>query len=251
MSEPQTPAHVHEIKLIGPQLCEVVVGPSRRVYISNRRAVGLALLQDASIEEETAVSTRAMTWTDMLPSHGVAVGVNGRERVVVAVVPEVKRTIQWTGLLYRNRADGIGHHDQHQVEAVFPPCLVMLRTQDVRYKKAFLFCVKPDALKTLSVTGGANVLASFPYGNVYASGGRICWGTVPHSTLNTVDDVLHTFFGSGFNPDLFVSSPCGVPARNLPELVSFTKGVLPSPTAPYFNMSISTQIRTLLGSETE
>jgi hypothetical protein len=246
----ETGTIVHEIKLrAGSHLCEVTAGASRRVYISSRHAVGMALLQDAGVAPEPSI--REIRWTDMLVSHGVAVGVKGLERIVIAVVPQMKRTVQWTGPAFATPTSETGVTGTYPLDITFPPVLAMLRTNELRYVRAYMFCVLPAALKTLTVSGEVNSLASFPYGNVYSSGGRICWGTVGHASLNTMEDLLHAFFSSGFNNDLFAPSACGTRRRNLWELVKETSGVVTSPPAPYFTMNVATQLRRLLGNETE
>lgn len=241
--------HVDEIKLKpGSPLCEVVIGPTRRVYISSRHAVGLALLQDAADQAEG--SLQGLQWVDMLISHGVAVGTRGPERFTLAVIPAQTRTVHWSGPVYANTSDPTSVYTSGvSLKVGFPPLLVMLRVKEGRYVRAFMFCVNPTALKTLSVTGTAPVLSSFPYGNVYADGGRICWGTVEHSTLVTIDDVLHTFFESRFNTDLFHSATCGVRLRNLHEMVQQHPKALPIPQG--FPISIPAQLQLLLGDQRE
>ena len=241
-----------DIKLIGPRLCEVTVGESRRVYLTTRSAVGIALLQEAITDPaETVVAPIA--WTDMLATHGVAVGVRGQERVMVAVIPEAKRTVKWTGPLFANAADVVGRPvSEHVLEMIFPPCLAVLKIGATQqYMKGTLSCVKPAALKTLSVHSDATALAPFPYGNVYTSGHRICWGTVEHATVNTIEALLQSFFQSGFNNDLFNAGLCGVRVRNLAEMARIAMPiegapVLPPVAAQYFQTSVATHIDAVL-----
>ena len=240
---------ISEIKLVGSRLCEVTVGTSRRVYLTSRRAVGMALLQESANESSPESD---VVWTDMLTSHGVAIGTADRARIVVAVIPEAKRTVTWTGTVFTSPTDAIGRPGEPCIlELTFPPCVAMLRITGNQYAKASLSCVKPDALKTLSVRSDASALASFPYGNVYASESRVCWGTVEHATVNTIEALLDTFFQSGFNNDLFSAGACGLRVRNLPELVqsrqSLTTTALPPPVDAYFNTSVSAQVRAIMG----
>ena len=246
---------IADIKLIGPRLCEVTVGESRRVYLTTRSAVGIALLQEAMTESPVDAVSQCV-WTDMLATHGVAIGVRPQERVVVAVIPEAKRTVKWTGPLYASAADAVGRPVTEQVlELLFPPCLAMLKISATQqYLKGTLSCVKPDAVKTLSVQSDAHVLAPFPYGNVYTSGHRICWGTVVHSTVNTVEALLQSFFQSGFNNDLFAAAVCGSRARNLPEMVQGAVTVNGTPVLPvaaaYFTTSMAAQVQLVQNSTT-
>ena len=245
---------IADINLIGPRLCEVTVGESRRVYLTTRSAVGLALLQDA-IHDAEEVTTSTVSWTDMLATHGVAVGVRGQERVLVAVIPETKRTVTWTGPLFASPLDAVGRPvTAHALELIFPPCIVVLKINGTQYVKGTLSCVKPDAVKTLSVHEDANVLAPFPYGNVYSAGHRICWGTVAHNTLNTVEALLQSFFQSGFNNDLFAAAVCGSRARNLPEMVQGAVTVNGTPVLPvaaaYFTTSMAAQVQLVQNSTT-
>ena len=245
-----TTPRLSDVKLIGPNLCEVTVGESRRVYLTSRRALGIALLQEHAANEADSSAASNVVWTDMLATHGVAVGVAGRERITVAVIPETKRTVSWTGTLFTHATDAVGRPaSARTLEVTFPPCVLMLRITGMQYTKGTLSCVKPDALKTLSVHSDARVLTPFPYGNVYPSGSRICWGTVAHATLNTAEAVLETFFQSGFNNDLFDTGTYGsVRVRNLPEMLQLP--VFPPPTPAQFAVSLATQVQTVLGAAT-
>ena len=227
-------------------LCEVTAGPNRHIYLSNRYAVGMALLREGDADEATAQAS-AIRWADMLVSHGVAVGRNRQEQVILAVVPETKRTVNWTGPVYPSHIRYTGDTRSLSLTITVPPLLVMLRTKEQRYVRAYLHCVAPTALKTLTVNTASSVLATFPYGNVYVGGGRICWGNVAHATLNTVEDVLYAFFSSGFNIDLYHPATCGSTARTLHEMANAAQGMLPPPVAASFNMTVAGQLHRLMG----
>lgn len=181
-------------------VCEVVEGGSGRTFRATTHAVAIALLGAESPEDAVNASTGEIQWTDYLSTHGLAVGSRGKRSFILGVLPGRERTVRYTGPLDTANAS-------RNLTCQFPPILLGLMREGSgprSFRNAVVFAM-PHAtnLSTLGVTVGANVATSFPYGNVYAGSGKICWGNVPHNHIQTIKDLEELFFGSDFNGDLY------------------------------------------------
>lgn len=181
-----------------PGICEVIEGPSKRAFRTTTRAVGIALLGVETPDD--VASTGNIQWTDYLSTHGIAVGTRGKRTYTLGVLPAKERTVNYTGALDQANAS-------RTLTMKFPPILLGLCKEGIgprSFKKAVVFSLAHEQpLTNLNVTLAANVACSFPYGNIYAGTGQICWGTVPHTHIQSLTDLEELFFGSDFNGDLY------------------------------------------------
>ena len=198
----------------GQRTCRVVSGPLREVYRSTPHLVGLALLQGVIEEGESEEDIQDIQWVDLLGSHGCAVGRCADSQVLLTILPSKARDVMWA---------------ETPITAVFPQLLMgMAVGREQQLVRSVLYVLHPPPSTHLSVTAPASILAPFPYGNVYAESGLICWGAVRIGDVKTPQDVEELFFRSGFNNDLF--NRLGLAARNLPEMVRAAPNhVLPLP----------------------
>lgn len=209
-------------------VCEVVEGGSGRTFRATTHAVAIALLGAESPEDAASAATGEIQWSDYLSTHGLAVGTRGKRQYVLGVIPAKERTVNYTGPLDTANAS-------RSLTCQFPPILLGLMREGTgpkSFRNAVVFTLPHGVnMTTLGVTVGANVAASFPYGNVYSGAGRICWGNVPHNHIQTIKDLEDLFFGSDFNGDLYVAG-----GGRLISLARANKGKpMPAP-APTVNM---------------
>jgi hypothetical protein len=162
--------------------------------------VALALL--AEYRQEDTVNLD-LHWTDLLASHGILLGTRGTTRVEVALIPRKERQVAY---------------QQSRITASFPPTLIGLTTVGRRYAKGMIMLADVARQAQMGVLSAVPLLVPFPYGNVYGESGNICWGNVQHSDIMGVQDLETTFFGSGFNTDLFNARVAGVAALRAGEL---------------------------------
>lgn len=229
-----SPVPALEIHIDATSRCRIISGPERRVYYSTPQLAGLALLQNYRDEEtvEDAAASRSITWSDTLISHGLAHGVRGASRYLLAVIPATERTITYQG---RETAE-------QRLTATFPPLLVALAFGASNFRRGLVFLVNPAALSRLTVSLADAVATSFPYGNVYNSTGRICWGTVRHNHITDLAGFLDLFFNSAFNSDLYHGSGGSLAGA----VRAAPGGVLPSPAAGAYTLSIPSVISQLV-----
>lgn len=191
---------IHQINFHSgaPGICEVIEGSSRRAFRTTTRAVGIALLGVETPDD--VASTGNIQWTDYLSTHGIAVGTRGKRTYTLGVLPTKERTVNYTGALDVATAS-------RALTMRFPPVLLGLCKEGTgprSFKKGVVFCLAHEQpLANLNVTLAANIACSFPYGNIYAGTGQICWGTVPHTHIQSLADLEELFFGSDFNGDLY------------------------------------------------
>lgn len=210
--------------------CRVVTGASRRTYFSTPRAVGLALLASALQEEEDGGSGD-VEWFDFLSAHGTAVGVEGSKRIMLSLIPRRERDVQ---LVPARGASSI------PIKVSFPPVMIGMTLDRGRFVRGNLMLAHLPHRANWGVASVTPTLAVFPYGNVYAETGAICWGTVAHTDLHTIKDLEELFFGSGFNTDLFSSLIAGVSG--------LAAGTMPDPPAERFTRTFPQMIAQLLRS---
>lgn len=222
-----------QIILERPGRCRIVL-PNGRTYFSTPAAVGMSLLAATTAEENAAADARTIQWHDLLASHGVAVGTSGTRVVSCVVIPPTARTIPWAG------ARGEGRRAEYAV--TFPHLLAIVVMRGSRFQRAGLWCINPAVLPGLTIHTPAACLRAFPYSNVYAGRGEICWGTIRHDDIRDTNDFLDRFFHSGFNGDLYEAAGIGTDLQ-FPELAAATP-VLPAPTA--WNQTLASALQTVL-----
>lgn len=198
----------------GSPICRIVRGPNAQVSLSTPVAVGMALLQSATAAagQQATAGIDASSWTDLLSSHGVAIGrVRGAE-VTLAVLPPKQREVSF---------------GEQRVICTFPHIFMCLATRTRRYANGLIFVFDPRNQARVNVVNGPECLTPFPYGNIYGDSGRICWGSVRHGDIKTIAEMESAFFTSGFNTDLWGIRSHG----NLPALVAASpNGVIAPPT---------------------
>ena len=199
--------------------------PSGRVYLSTPHAVALALLHEFQIPPEAA--TQDVQWIDLLATHGVLCGVRGATRIDVVILPRKVRSII------------IG--SQPPVDISYPPTLLGLVTTSRRFTRGMIMLADVSRQAQMGVLATPPVLVPFPFGNVYAESGYICWGTVPHADIHNLHDLEATFFGSGFNSDLWNGHVAGIPR--------LTAGELPTPSAAAYTTTFPVFLGRLLREE--
>lgn len=216
-------------------VAEIIAGPTKRTYRTTTHAVAIALLGSQNEEETAASQAGEITWHDFLSTHGIAVGTRGKRSYILAVSPSRERTISYAGPPRDTAEHG-------NLTVTYPPILFGIAQEGVgakSFRKAVVFVLGSSDLSRLSVTGAGNVGVSFPYGNVYSTTGYVCWGTTPHTHIQSVKDIEDLFFGSAFNGDLYEMS-----AGRMDTLATKYKGkALPLNIAP--NQSIPQIIRHL------
>jgi hypothetical protein len=211
-------------------VCEVIAGPDRKIVRTTTHAVGIALLGVQG--EEDASTTGDIRWTDYLSTHGLAVGTRGKMTYTLAFVPPKERTVKYTGPLDSVSAS-------RDLVCQFPALMLGVAKEGKLFRKGVVFCLNSAEHKNLNVTLAQSVGSAFPYGNVYSGAGNICWGTVPHTQIQTAGDLEELFFGSEFNGDLYASQ------GRLQTLAKAYKGK-PLPLAAA-TISIPSMIRSLVG----
>lgn len=215
--------------------CEIIAGPTGQIFRSTPHAVGMALLGAATPEDASGAAAGEIVWNDYLASHGLAVGVRGKRMYTLAVLPARERTVNYTGALDVPGAS-------RSLTCLFPTMLIGVAKNGTgarAFTQGVVFCLNTPSLANLSVTATANVGSSFPYGNVYSGTGYICWGSVPHTHIQTAKDLEELFFESDFNGDLY-----GAGGGRLVTLARTYKGkALPLPAA---SVSIPAMIRSLV-----
>lgn len=232
---------IHEIRFptgTNGGVCEVVEGASKRVFRTTPRAIAIALLGAQTPEEAAGAAAGEITWTDYLSTHGLAVGHKGKRTYTLAVLPSQERTVNYTG----PRGEATTARTAGALTCQFPPMLIGLVKDGAgtqAFKRGVVCCLASANLAHLSVRSNDSVATTFPYGNVYSGTGYICWGSVPHTHIQTVKDIEELFFGSDFNGDLWQ-----VPSYRFDTLVTKYKGKsLPLATAA--NLSVPAIIRNL------
>lgn len=215
----------------GHPTCRVIQGAARRMYFSTPHAVAMALLNTEERDEESA--RRDLLWTDHLASHGVAVGVRGQRVASLTVSAPHPRQVR---VLNRAGAYTV-------VSITFPALLMSMLLTDGRFTRGNIMVIKPDTLPTLSVTSQTRCLTSFPWGNVYAGTGAICWGNVQGiRDIRSMAEFDALFFGTGFNGDLWNAGQ-----TSLLGLSEANGGVIAAPTsAERYTLSIQTVIDQLM-----
>lgn len=230
--------NLREVHFDQTNRCRVITG-NGRTYFSTPQSIGLALLGTPP-EGDDVAGTAGIIWTDYLASNGVAVGVRGDRQIQLIVIPPRPRTIS-----YVRRSDDERSQTTESLLITYPPILASLVLRRGTFERATLFIVDPARQNQLAVTNTAPILTAFPYGNVYAGTGQICWGGVRVADVRNVKDLDDLFFGSAFNRDLFDGAAAGaaslsVLARNAPN------GVLPAPAAGRFTITLQTAINSTL-----
>lgn len=215
-----------------------IVSPTGRMYYSTPAAVGLALLQQEPDEETSA---RQITWHDHLATHGMAIGTRGATALTLAVLPPTLRTIRWDGPREGTDRQGRPLRRSREYTVTFPHMLVGMAMRAGRFLRGGLWCVNPTTLSALTVVNPALNLAAFPFSNVYAGRGAICWGTVPHGDIRTLAEFLDRFFTSGFNGDLYNQNQIGVTSA-FPELATSSPTL---PTCQTWNQGVPQAIQIL------
>lgn len=196
--------------------CRVIRGASRQMYITTPVAVGMALVSGAissGVDDEAAVGA-AITWTDMLATHGVAVGRRGTQDLTVALIPPKLRTVRW-------RAS----ETYEDITTTFPAMLIAMATQQRRFLRATMFLADLTKQARMATNSEIPCLVAFPYGNVYSESGLICWGGVEHGDILSIADLETAFFNSGFNTDLWYMGS----TRTLKTLATATPAGTPLP----------------------
>ncbi len=168
--------------------CKVIEGAARRVLHTTEESLGLYLLR---LNPATAANTSNVRWLDMLATRGIAIATVGDRMLALQTFPAELRTIAYV------RGDARKDH-----KVVPPEMLMATAFREGRLQKATLWAIKPGHRERLTPTTQDNVLAYYPFGNVYNHGG-ICWGTTPIRDISTPQEAFDAFFNSGFNGDLF------------------------------------------------
>lgn len=216
-------------------VAEIIAGPTRRTYRTTTHAVAMALLGSQNEEETAASQTGDIAWQDFLATHGIAIGVRGKRSYILAISPSRERTISYVGPRDTKETGNL--------TVQYPPILFGMAREGVgskSFRKAVVFVLGSSDLSRLSVTGTGNVGVSFPYGNVYSNTGYVCWGTTPHTHIQTMKDMEDLFFGSSFNGDLY-----GMSGGKMDTLAAKYKGkALPLNATP--NQTIPQIIRHLM-----
>ena len=211
--------------------CKVIEGIGRRVFRTTEEALGLALLR---LNPATATGNIALNWTDFLADRGVAMALSGDRALTLLKYPSFTRSI-----VYRR-----GDSETQNYNITFPPLLWAMSFRTGRLVKSQLWAIKAGMESRLSTTGTENVLACFPYGNVYAHGG-VCWGTTRLTDVRQPGDVHETFFASEFNGDLYTRSYIGVRDEGLQGYLhritngGQATGILNQPVESTFTTSVS------------
>lgn len=231
-----------EIRIGAGGACVVTSGAGRQTRVTTPRAIGLALL---SMTEDAAEVFTDMQWMDLLATHGVAMGVKKKDIATLMIVPPSRRTVTYS----RANQEGTAMVDV-QLTLTFPPVLMGCLVSAGRYTKGVVFLIDTRRQSVASVIAATPLLVPFPYGNIYADSGKICWGSVSHADIHTPKDLEALFFSSGFNKDLFqqsVAAPAGE-ARSLNGLIERSpEGVIAIPPAEVFTWTFPGALQVLLG----
>ncbi len=170
--------------------CRVIRGPARETFLSTPLVVAMSILSSARPEDERAV-TNDVRWTDLLATHGCAVGRKRQTDLLLGLYPQATRTVRY------------GSETPREIVVTFPPLMLGLAVTGGRHTRACLMVADPSTQAQWSVTAPTVCLVPFPYGNVYSNTGYICWGGVEHGDVVTLALLERTFFASGFNTDLW------------------------------------------------
>lgn len=196
---------VREIQVTNNGAARVVADGSGQTFLTTPHAVALAILR-ASVPEIEG-PTRDINWSDFLSTHGVAVGVRGNKIFQLAVIPRKVRTVNY-------------HADESiPLTASFPPLMIGALFTDGRYERGVIYCFNDALQAQASVLAGPQMITPFPFGNVYAESGWICWGTVRHSDIHNLAELEDLFFSSGFNRDLWHGTGYGIQGSNLNDAI--------------------------------
>lgn len=210
------------VSITSNERCQVTQA-NGRTFLSTPRAVGLALVGSAPPHRDEAV--RSMRWVDLLASNGTLFGRQGQQEVTVAIMPRRERQII--------------KYPEERLTVSFPPTLIGIYTDNGRFVRGMIMCADMTRQAEMGVVSTVPLLVPFPFGNVYADSGFICWGTVNHSDIHSIHDLESLFFGSGFNTDLFNRNAAGVPA--------LVAGIMPDIPPARFNTTFPTFIGRLIG----
>ena len=180
--------------------CRVIVHPQGRTFMSTPAAVGMALLEEF---QGAGQGGREMVWSDLLATHGVLIGTHADKRVEGIIVPRKVRTVR------------VGGGD---IQVGFPPVFLVAYMHAGRFVRGIVMLIDVSKQAQAGVMSNVPMLVPFPYGNVYSEGGAICWGSVAHADIKSVQELEVSFFGSGFNMDLFSSSVAGVDGLRAGEM---------------------------------
>lgn len=220
-------------------IAQIIVGPTKRTYMTTTHAVAMALLGSQGDEEAADSRAGEITWQDHLATHGIAVGSRGRVVYTLAISPSQERMIHYTGALDPNMSQ------ERRITALFPPILFGMAQNQAggarAFSRAVVFALGSSDRSRLTATGTGSIGVAFPYGNVYTGAGNICWGSVPHSQVRTIRDLEMLFFGSDFNGDLYNMSG----GRWNTLGVKYKGKALPLNTTP--NTSMAQIVRHLVG----
>ena len=169
-------------------------------FLCSYATIGRLLIQ-AAPEAPTPVST---DWVDLLAAStpGVAVQSLAKPRRIVLAFPARQRV-----MTFPPPGDDDDEIDDDEIRDAeytmwLPPMVWVLNYQLPRdvLTSAAVFCTPVRVASVRDQT----LVSPFPFGNVYAEHGRVCWGAVTISTLSSRDPVAvdNLFFGSRFNGDL-------------------------------------------------
>lgn len=221
---------ITEIKLNhADNSCIVIAGPTRRAFFSTPRAVAMALLDGIHESEEAATdrASRNMNWTDLLATHGTLFGQQGQKQVTAVVLPRKERSV----IVGTNMSDP-------PIVVSYPPTLLALLTVGGRIHRGMVMLADVTRQAQFGVIATQPLLTPFPYGNIYNDSGYICWGTVRHSDIRSIQDLEALFFGSGFNHDLWNAEVAG--------MARLRAGELPTPATARFTHTFPQMIERLL-----
>ncbi len=129
------------------------------------------------------------TFTGLGQTKGLVIGAgNGRSMRAVFFIPADRQVLNYVGTGY---------------VVPFPSLLFYFEADNGRLSGTYVYA---STIKDCSELGTDTQLYVFPFGNVEAYSGKVCWGNTKHPQIQSISDfqgIISGFFGSEVNDDYY------------------------------------------------
>ncbi|MDE5824194.1 MAG: prokaryotic E2 ligase family D protein, partial [Lachnospiraceae bacterium] len=129
------------------------------------------------------------TFSGLRQTRGLVIGAgNGSDMRAVFFIPADKQVLNYVGTSYI---------------VPFPSLLFYFESKNGHLSHTYVFAAK---IKNCTELETGTQLYAFPFGNVDAHGGRVCWGDTKHPRIQGIScfqSIISSFFGSEVNDDYY------------------------------------------------